>query len=71
MPASNNRVDVGEVVHPSLCWPVYPVSLEFYNTGKVTLYNMMVKIEGDFQTENGQYYVGNFQSGNSEHFEDM
>ena len=37
-----------------------PVSLEFYNTGKVTLYNLMVKLEGDFQTENGSYYVGNF-----------
>jgi hypothetical protein len=46
-----------------------PISLEFYNTGKVTLYNMMVKIEGDFQTENGQYYVGNFESGSSEYFE--
>lgn len=46
-----------------------PISLEFFNTGKVTLYNMMVKIEGDFQTENGQYYVGNFTSGTSEYFE--
>lgn len=48
-----------------------PVSLEFYNTGKVTLYNMMVKLEGDFQTENGSYYVGNFNSGSSEYFEGM
>lgn len=48
-----------------------PVSLEFYNTGKVTLYNMMVKLEGDFQTENGSYYVGNFDSGSSEFFEGM
>ncbi|MFA7411941.1 MAG: hypothetical protein WCZ27_06725, partial [Tissierellaceae bacterium] len=48
-----------------------PVSLEFYNTGKVTLYNLMVKLEGDFQTENGSYYVGNFISGSSEYFEGM
>ncbi|MDG2774741.1 hypothetical protein HKB01_04830, partial [Vibrio parahaemolyticus] len=46
-----------------------PISVEFFNTGKVTLYNMMVKLEGDFQTENGQYFVGNFQSGSSEYFE--
>ena len=46
-----------------------PISLEFYNTGKVTLYNMMVKLEGDFQTENAQHYVGNFESGSSEYFE--
>lgn len=48
-----------------------PVSLEFYNTGKVTLYNMMVKLEGDFQTEHGSYYVGNFPSGSSDYFEGM
>jgi len=48
-----------------------PVSIEFYNTGKVTLYNMMVKLEGDFQTENGSYYIGNFDTGNSESFEGM
>ena len=46
-----------------------PISLEFYNTGKVTLYNMMVKLEGNFQSENAQYYVGNFTSGSSEYFE--
>ncbi|MDR7869502.1 MAG: hypothetical protein RIN55_01495 [Tissierellaceae bacterium] len=46
-----------------------PISLEFYNTGKVTLYNMMVKLEGDFQSENAQYYVGNFTSGSSEYFD--
>ncbi len=48
-----------------------PISVEFYNTGKVTLYNMMVKLEGDFQTENGSYYVGNFNNGSSEFFEGM
>ena len=48
-----------------------PVFIEFYNTGKVTLYNMMVKLEGDFQTENGSYYVGNFEIGRSDYFEGM
>lgn len=48
-----------------------PVFIEFYNTGKVTLYNMMVKLEGDFQTENGNYYVGNFEIGRSDYFEGM
>ncbi|WP_353093664.1 hypothetical protein [Tissierella praeacuta] len=49
----------------------FPVSLEFYNTGKVTLYNTMVKLEGDFQTESGSYYIGNFESGGSDYFEGM
>lgn len=47
------------------------IALEFFNTGKVTLYNMMVKLEGDFQTESGSYYIGNFENGSSEHFEGM
>lgn len=54
------EVSVGEPV---------PISAEFYNTGKVTLYNMMVKLEGDFQTENGTYYIGNFAAGTSEYFD--
>lgn len=54
------EVSVGEPV---------PITAEFYNTGKVTLYNLMVKLEGDFQTENGQHYVGNFESGSSDFFD--
>lgn len=66
-----SRLETGEVGYfpESYVGQSTPVSVEFYNTGKVTLYNMMVKLEGDFQTENGQYYVGNFNSGSSEYFE--
>lgn len=68
-----SKLETGELGY----WPdamlgePVPISLEFYNTGKVTLYNMMVKLEGDFQTEHGQYFVGNFQSGSSDYFEGM
>lgn len=67
----NSKLDTGELsVFPeAFVGQSSPISLEFYNTGKVTLYNMMVKLEGDFQVENGQYYVGNFSSGTSEYFE--
>lgn len=67
----NSKLDTGELsVFPeAYMGQSTPVSLEFYNTGKVSLYNMMVKLEGDFQVENGQYYVGNFNSGSSEYFE--
>ena len=66
-----SRLETGEVgfFPESYVGQSTPISVEFYNTGKVTLYNMMVKLEGDFQTENGQYYVGNFNSGSSEYFE--
>ena len=68
-----SKLEVGELNIPPEAFigePV-PVSTEFYNTGKVTLYNMMVKLEGDFQTEYGSYYVGNFATGSSEFFEGM
>lgn len=68
-----SRLDTGELsIFPeAYMGQPAPVSLEFYNTGKVTLYNMMVKLEGDFQTESGSYYIGNFTSGGSEYFEGM
>ena len=68
-----SKLDIGELNIPPEAFvgePI-PVSVEFYNTGKVTLYNMMVKLEGDFQTENGSYYIGNFETGRSEYFEGM
>lgn len=66
-----SKLDIGEINLPPEAFvgePV-PIYVEFYNTGKVTLYNLMVKLEGDFQTENGSYYVGNFESGRSEYFD--
>lgn len=66
-----SKLDVGEIGYmpEAFIGESTPISLEFYNTGKVTLYNLMVKLEGDFQTEGGQYYVGNFNSGGSDYFE--
>lgn len=46
-----------------------PLSVTFYNTGKVTLYNMMVRVETDdpsVQIQNPTYYIGNFVSGSTE-----
>ncbi len=44
------------------------IELEFFNMGKSTMYNMMVKLEGDFQVQGSNYFVGNFDSGRSEYF---
>lgn len=46
-----------------------PISLEFYNTGKATLYNVMVKISGDgFTADTPTYYKGTFTPGSSDQF---
>ncbi len=46
-----------------------PVMAEFVNVGKVVLGNFMVSLEGDFQKENGSYYVGNLDMGVSDFFQ--
>lgn len=68
-----SKLEVGEITYmpETTVGQPSPISLEFYNTGKVTLYNLMIKLEGDFDTENGQYYVGNFSSGGSDYFDGM
>lgn len=49
------------------------LSLDFFNTGKVRLINLMIKLEmdnpEDARVENGTYYVGNFEVGNSDFYE--
>lgn len=66
-----SKLEVGELVYSpeAMVGDYAPVSVEFYNTGKTPLYNMMVKLEGNFQTESGNYYIGNFANGSSDSFE--
>ena len=45
------------------------VYLDFYNMGKSTLYNLMVKLEGEFDGQNLSYYVGNFEPGRTDFFD--
>lgn len=65
------RLVLGELAIPTEMYvgnPV-PVGIEFFNMGKTTLYNLMVKLEGSFRSENGSYFVGNFESGKSDNFD--
>ena len=69
--SQQTRLETSEIVLPPevfLGEPV-PVSLDFYNTGKAKLSNLMLKLEGDFEVQNGSYYVGNFDVGASDYFE--
>lgn len=47
-----------------------PITANFYNTGKVTLYNFKVTLTADNATiNNGTYYIGNFNSGGQDIYE--
>lgn len=47
----------------------FPVSIEFFNMGKTTLYNLMIKTQGNFSTQNSNYYVGNFEPGKTDSYD--
>jgi len=47
--------------------PIY-VYCTFYNTGSTTLRNMLIKMNGDFEVEDGAIYVGNMEQNTSDYF---
>lgn len=65
------KLDVGDIV-PEGDFSVgmeTPLSVDFFNTGKATLYNVMVKISGDgLKFDTPSYYKGNFAPGSSDNF---
>lgn len=65
------RLVAGEISMMPDTFVGQPVSLylDFYNMGKSILYNLMVKVEGDFEGQNLSYYVGNFESGRTDYFD--
>lgn len=65
------KLETSEIYIPSegnVGEPIY-INFSLYNTGKVTLNNLRVKIVGDFDTQNSDSYFGNFESGNNEYYE--
>jgi len=66
-----SQLSAGEITLPPEAFigePV-PISVEFYNTGKTKLGNLMVRVEGDFDVQQKQLYIGNFDSGAYDYFE--
>ncbi|MGB3366336.1 MAG: hypothetical protein WBA54_02520 [Acidaminobacteraceae bacterium] len=45
------------------------LAVEFYNMGKSTMYNMMVRAEGDFEMQGGSNFIGDFEAGRTQYFE--
>ncbi|MDR1604036.1 MAG: hypothetical protein LBS10_04500 [Gracilibacteraceae bacterium] len=65
------KIDVSELILPSEAYAgdLITVSTNFYNTGRANVSNLMLNLEGDFQTDNARYYVGNFNTGASDYYE--
>lgn len=65
------RLETADMVIPFEIYSGQPFYLEqeFYNMGKSTMYNMMVRLEGEgIQTNDASYFVGNFDAGRSEFY---
>ncbi len=69
--AQPTKLETSQIALPTSVEAGMPVNLSFelYNTGKVTLNNLMIKLEGDIDTQNKSTYLGNFESGNNEYFD--
>jgi len=65
------KLNVLSVQVPPVGFVGQPVQVmaEFVNIGKVALGNFMVTLEGDFQKENGTYYIGNLDIGYNDFFQ--
>ena len=63
------RLETSDISIPYEVYPGDPfyIEQEFYNMSKATMYNMMVKLEG-VETNEGSYFVGNFEAGKSDYF---
>lgn len=65
------KLNIGEIIPQGefMIGMDTPLSVDFYNTGKATLYNVMVKISGDgLKFDTPTYYKGNFEPGSTDTF---
>ena len=59
-----SKQDIGMVGNPM------NLSFQLYNTGKVTLSNLMIKLEGEgFDTASSTNFIGNFEPGATEYYD--
>ena len=66
-----SRFEVSEISLPSDTYignPIY-TGFEMYNLGKTEIYNVKLRVEGDFEAQPKSSYFGNFESGRVEYFE--
>ena len=67
------RLDTSEIgieQWGALYQPIY-VNFEFYNTGKVTLSNLMIKVEGNFEANQSSVYYGSFGPSSTDYYDNQ
>lgn len=69
----STEIQMDDFSIPDMVEMYMPVSVSFgyYNTGKVTLNNVMVRVEGDVECDSKSTYIGNMEVGDSEYYDVM
>ena len=65
------ELQVDEFSVPEMVEQFQPVSVAFgyYNTGKVDLSNLMIRVEGDVDCDSKNTFIGNLEQGDSDYYE--
>jgi len=45
------------------------ISLDYYNTGRALIRNLIISTEGDFQIQDGTVFLGNLEAGKSDYYD--
>lgn len=65
------QLTTSEVVIPDQVFAQSPtaISLDFYNTGRAIVRNLMITTKGDFEIQNGDIYIGNLEAGKDDYYD--
>lgn len=65
------EIELGEIYIPEMLevGGYVGLSFELYNTGKVSVNNLMIKLEGDIDTSTKSVYYGSFESGSTQWYD--
>ncbi|WP_317855636.1 hypothetical protein [Chakrabartyella piscis] len=69
----STEIQMDDFAIPDMVEMYMPVNVSFgyYNTGRVTLNNVMVRVEGDVECDSKNTYIGNMETGDSEYYDVM
>lgn len=62
---------IGDIITSTENFVGMPIalSLEFYNAGRGLIRNMIISVEGDFDTNEGSLYIGNLEAGDNNYYD--
>ena len=65
------QLTTSEVVIPDQVFAQSPtaISLDFYNTGRAVIRNLMITTKGNFEIQNGDIFVGNLEAGKDDYYD--